>query len=75
MTYCHCQCHFHGWTERLSRCVKSDGERQILYAITYMWNPKNNTDELIYKTETDPQIQKINLWLTKQKERGDKLGV
>ena len=56
MTYCHFQCHFHGWTERLSHCVKSDRERQILYAITYMWNPKNNTDELIYKTETDPQI-------------------
>ena len=54
MTYCHFQ--QHGWTERLSGCVKSDRERQILYAITYMWNPKNNTDKLIYKTETDPQI-------------------
>ena len=25
------------------------------YYITYMWNLKNNTNELIYKTETDSQ--------------------
>ena len=35
---------------------KSDRERQILYDITYMWNlKKNETNELIYKTETDSQ--------------------
>ena len=28
-------------------------ERQILYDIIYMWNLKNDTNELIYKTETD----------------------
>ena len=28
-------------------------QRQILYVITYMWNLKNNTNECIYKTETD----------------------
>ena len=28
-------------------------QRQILYDITYIWNLKNNTNELIYKTETD----------------------
>ena len=32
---------------------KSDRERQISYDITYLWNLKNNTSELIYKTETD----------------------
>ena len=32
---------------------KSDRERQISYDITYMWNLKNDTNELIYKTETD----------------------
>ena len=26
-------------------------ERQILYDMTYTWNLKNNTNELIYKTE------------------------
>ena len=36
--------------------VKSDRERQIPYDIAYMWNLKrNDTNELIYKTETDSQ--------------------
>ena len=35
---------------------KSDRERQISYDITYMQNLKrNDTNELIYKTETDSQ--------------------
>ena len=33
--------------------VKSDGERQISDDITYMWNLKKDTNELIYITETD----------------------
>ena len=33
----------------------SDRERQILYDITYMWNLKNDTNEIIYKAETDSQ--------------------
>ena len=32
---------------------KSERERQISYDITYMWNLKYDTDELIYETETD----------------------
>ena len=38
--------------------------------MTYMWNLKNNTKELIYKTETDSQTQKTNLWLPKGKGGG-----
>ena len=34
----------------------------------------NDPNELIYKIQKDPQIQKTNLWLPKGK-RGDKLGV
>ena len=34
---------------------KSDRERQISYDIIYMWNLKYDTNELIYKTETDSQ--------------------
>ena len=34
---------------------KPDRERQISYDITYMWNLENDTNELIYKTETDSQ--------------------
>ena len=29
--------------------------RQISHGITYMWNLKYDTSELIYKTETDSQ--------------------
>ena len=34
--------------------MKSDRERQI-YDITYMWILQYDTNELIYKTETDSQ--------------------
>ena len=44
--------------------VKSDRERQITYDITYMRKlKKSDTNELIYKTETDTQTQRMNLWL------------
>ena len=34
---------------------KSERERQVPYDITYMWNLKYDTNELIYKTETESQ--------------------
>ena len=34
---------------------KSERERQIPYDITYMWNLKYDTNELLCKTETDSQ--------------------
>ena len=43
-----------------------------------MWNLKYDTNELTYKTETDSQTEKPNLWLPKGKRGGgrrDKLGV
>ena len=43
--------------------VKSERERQIPYDITYMWNLKYDTNELIYKTERDSQTQRRDLWL------------
>ena len=42
---------------------KSDRERQIPHGITYMWNLKYDTNELIYKTEADSQTQRTDLWL------------
>ena len=43
---------------------KSDRERQI-HDIAYMWNlKKNDTNELIYKTETGSQTQKTNMVTT-----------
>ena len=40
-----------------------------------MWNLKYDTNELIYKTETDSQTQKTNVWLPKGKGMRDKLEV
>ena len=34
---------------------KSEKERQISYDMTYLWNLKYDTNELIYKTEIDSQ--------------------
>ena len=34
---------------------KSDRGSQVPYDITYMWNLKYDTNELIYKTEIDSQ--------------------
>ena len=34
---------------------QSERERQTPYDITYMWNLKYDTNELIYKIETDSQ--------------------
>ena len=37
---------------------KSDLERRILYDIAHMWTLKrNDTNELIYKTETDSDLE------------------
>ena len=46
---------------------KSDKDK---YHIIFMWNLKNNTNELLYKTKTDSQTQEINLWLLKGKGGG-----
>ena len=44
--------------------MKSDREGEIPYDIPYRWNLQgNDTNELIYKTETDPQTSRRSLWL------------
>ena len=36
----------------------------MLYNIPYVWNPqRSDTDAPIYKAETDPQTQRMNLQL------------
>ena len=35
--------------------VKSDRERQVSYNITYMWNLKYHTNDLVCETETNSQ--------------------
>ena len=53
---------------------KSERERQIPYDITCMWTLKQDTNEFIYKTETDSQTQR-----TKEKgsegERNQEFGI
>ena len=44
-----------GFGDYHNKWGKSDREIQILYDITYPWNLKNNTNESVYKTETDSQ--------------------
>ena len=44
-------------------------KRQMPGNITYMWNLKYDTNELICKAETD--TQRINLWLPKGKGMGE----
>ena len=52
----------------------SQAEKEKYHMISLICGTqKNDTNEIIYKTETDSQTQK-NFWLTKGKE-GDKLGV
>ena len=51
--------------------MKSERERQIPYDITYMWNLKYDTNEIIYETETESQIYRTNLWLPKRRELGE----
>ena len=52
-------------------------DKDISYDITYMWNLKNDTNEVIYKTRTDSVNSKMNLRVTKGKGQGrrDKLGI
>ena len=49
--------------------ILSERERQMLYDVIYIWNLKNNTDESVYKTETESQTQKTNSWLPKGRGR------
>ena len=48
----------------------SERERQIPYNITYMWNLKYDTNEPIYKTETDSQTQRTDWWLPRGRSGG-----
>ena len=46
------------------------------YDIIFMWNLKNDINELIQKREIDSQTQKTNSWLPKRKQGARaKLGV
>ena len=48
---------------------ESDSERQTPHDITYMWNPKKDTNELSCRMETDSHTLK-NLWFPKRWQGG-----
>ena len=50
--------------------MKSDRERQIYTVSLTCGILKNDTNQLIYKTETDEWTLKTNLWLPRGKEGG-----
>ena len=57
------------WTDLEIIILSEASQKQISYNITYMQNLNNDTNEL-YKSETDSEIQKTNLWLPKGKGCG-----
>ena len=50
---------------------KPERERQISYDITYMWNlGEKNTNELMYKTEKDSDIESKHMVIKRKRGRG-----
>ena len=49
--------------------VKSEGERQIPYDITYIWNLMYGTNKPIYRKETNSWIWRMDLWLPRGRGR------
>ena len=67
----------YGWTQIITVCEVSLTKKTKQYGITNMWNLifLNDTNGLIYKIETDSQIQKTNQWLPNENNgERDKLG-
>ena len=54
---------------QLEILILSEVSQKQIYDVTYV-ESKNDTDELIYKTETHSHTWKTNLW-----GKGDKLGI
>ena len=44
-------------------------EKDKYCVATYMWNVKSDRSELLYKTETDSQTEKTNLWSTTKPDK------
>ena len=65
------------WMDLENIILSEVRERQILYNIIYMWNLKNNTNESIYRTETDSTDIANKLMVTIGEREGvrEKLGV
>ena len=53
---------------------KSERERQVPYDITQRWHLKHDTNELIYKTETDAQTKRTDFWFDLWPQKGQPWG-
>ena len=53
----------------------SQTEKDKRHTVMLTRGIQNDTNELIYKTETDSQTKKTYSWLPKRSERRDKLGL
>ena len=51
--------------------IEKGKDYKILFICEIQKKNNKQTNELLYKTEIDPQIQKTNLWLLKQEGRGE----
>ena len=59
------------WTHQQIIILNEGSRSQVPHNVIYMWNLKiNNTNELIYKTGTDSQTQRMNLWSSGWKDGG-----
>ena len=59
------QCQTSTWMDPKIIIFSEVRQRQMSYNTTYMWDLKKNTNQIIYKTEIESQMQKTNLWLPK----------
>ena len=57
------------WMDLEIIILTEGSQRHAPYDITYTWILKMIQKELSYKTETDSQPWKTNLWLPKEKRR------
>ena len=48
--------------ENIMLSEMSERERQLLYDIIYMWNPKCNADEYLQQNKNRLKLQKTNQW-------------
>ena len=56
----------------LSEVSQTQKDKYHMMSLIYgIQNKEKDTNELIYKTEIDPQTQKTNLWLPKRKGMGE----
>ena len=62
------------WVDLQIIILTEVNQRQIPYYLYVESNFRNDTKELIYKTETDSLISKSNLWLPKRKCGGQEEG-